>query len=57
MRTDDGNVLLRFVILCVQVLDLSNYAFAIEHFAKDDMLAVKMGSRAGGYKELRAVRV
>lgn len=56
MHTDDSDIWLWLVVLCAQVFDLSDDAFAIQHFAKDNMLAVKMGGWDGGYKELRAVR-
>jgi hypothetical protein len=56
VRTGDDDVLVWLVsALCLQVLDLSDDALAIDDLAKDDVLLVKMWCGNSGNKELGAV--
>jgi hypothetical protein len=53
----DNNILVWLAIVTWVVLNGSNGVPARDHFAKDDVLAVKMGRVGESQEELRAVRV
>lgn len=43
--------------LCLEVLDCSDDAFAVDDFTKDNVLLVEMWCQDGGNEELRAIGV
>jgi hypothetical protein len=52
-----NNSLLQWFVaaLCLEVLDCSDDAFAVDDFAEDDMLLVEMWCQNGSDEELRAI--
>lgn len=51
-RTDNGDIVNGLITLRFQAFNLADDTFAVNYFAKNDMLSVKMRRRYGCHEEL-----